>query len=388
MNPGGYSFTALSVNTRPACARPRPQPISSVLAAVLVLALASWSPQTPAQAAAPAAASAASAASAAAGESRAPSDWIEYTDETVTPVVDDVTEHLAAARAALTAKEQARAATSLQAAARALQGQADEVGTIERRRAAADMTLARDTHARMTALVKKIDATAAQVAAGKITTTAQLDRTIDKAARADLDRRWLVSDVTTWYPVGAEPQRHFDSALALYAKKDFKGAANEVRRAAAYVRLESARAIGDVKTELDGAAAALQRSAHQLDTGAVKSAATLQQTFARADHALATAHRAKAAENWSRKAYDKAGYELKAAAHGVSAAAAWSTDTVKHSAATAATEAHATGDKLARGGVWARDEVARAFDALGKALDRVGESIGVKKKAQPFDTGA
>lgn len=360
------------------------------VAAAAVLALAGGSLQTQAQAqiAAPAVAAAGSVPAAVPVESRAPTDWIEYTDETVTPVVDDVSAHLAAARAALTALDNDRAATALQAAARALQGQADALGKIESRRAAADMTLARDTHARMAALVKKIDASAAQVKAGKIVSTAQLDQTIDKASRADMERRWLVSDDTTWYPVNAEPQRHFDNAIALYLKKDVKGAAAEVRRSAAYVRLESARASGDAKTELDGAAAQLQRTAHQLDTGVVKSEAALQQSFARADHALAIAHRAKAAEHWSRKAYEQAGYELKAAAHGVEAAASWSAGKVESGATSAAADANATGDKLARGGVWARAEVAHAFDSLGKALNHVGESIGLKAKAQPFDTGA
>lgn len=368
-----------------------PRPRHGAVAAATLLALAAWALQAPAQAAvpvAPTAAAAASAASAVVPESRMPDAWIEYTDTTVTPVVDDVSRHLAAARTALAAKEPARAAASLQAAAGALQGQADEVGKIERRRAAADMALARDTHARMTALVKKIDATAARVAGGRITTAAQLDSSIDKASRADLERRWLVSDVTTWYPVGSAPQQHFDSAIALYLKKDARGAASEVRRGAAYVRLEAARATGDVKTGLDSAEAQLERTAHQLDTGTLKGEAALQQSFAQADHALAIAHRAKAAENWSHKAYDKAGYELKAAAHGVEAAASWSADAVKAGAAKAAAEARTTGDKLALGGVWAHDEVAHAFDALGKTLDHVGKAIGVKHKAQPFDTGA
>ncbi len=43
------------------------------------------------------------------------------------------------------------------------------------------------------------------------------------------------------------------------------------------------------------------------------------------------------------------------------------------------------GDKLASGGVWARDEVAKAFYSVGHALDDIGHEIGVRHKAAPFD---
>jgi len=46
------------------------------------------------------------------------------------------------------------------------------------------------------------------------------------------------------------------------------------------------------------------------------------------------------------------------------------------------------GDKLASGGVWAKDEVANGFESLGGALNRLGQSIGAKSKASSFDVGA
>lgn len=359
-----------------------------LLAAAIVLALSPWPRQAIAQTTHAAPAQSAPAAKATAPpQARAATDWIEYEDTTYTPVVDDVSSDLAAARSAMMAKDKDKAAASLQAAARALQGQADRVGQLERERAAADMKLARDTHARLDALVKKIDASADQVRAGKLVTTAQLDKTIDRAARADLDRRWLVSDVTAWYPVTEEPQRHFSSAAALYAKKDYKAAAAEVRRASAYLRLESARAVGDAKSSLVAADAALDRTAHALETGAASSEKSLDQVFAQAEHALAVAHRAKAAEDWSRKAYDKAGYELKAAAHGLDSAAGWTSAKASAAAAASSADARSIGDKLAGGGVWARQEVAHGFEAVGTALNQLGHAIGVKSKAAPFDTG-
>ena len=367
-------------------------PRLSLVAAAIVLALSQLPLNAAAQPAAPAAspapaAPAASVAAKAPVTTHSPSDWIQYEDTTYTPVVDDVSRALAEARAALAKKDNAKAAEALQSAARSLQAQADKVAKVDRQRAAADIKLARETHARMVALTRKLDATAAQVKAGMLPTTAALDKTLDKAARADLERRWLVTDVTGWYPVSEEPQRHFAAAVEAYAKKDYKASAVEVRKAASFLRLESARAVGDAKKGLDAAGVDLDNTARALDRAAVKSESALTTVFARAEHALAVAHRAKAAESWAHKAYDSAGYELEAASGSLKSAAAWTGGEAKSAADAAVGDAHAIGDKLARGGVWAKDEVAKGFDSLAASLNKLGQTIGGKSKASPFDVG-
>lgn len=342
--------------------------------------------QTSKQAAAPAATAVAPAKAPIAAKS--PTEWIQYDDMTVTPVLDDVSSQLAAARAALDKKDTAKAAEAMQAAARALEAQGDRVSKLDHQRAAADLKAAKEVHAKMVSLTRQLDATAAQIKAGKLSSTAALDKAIGKAQRADLERRWLVTDVTTWYPVADEPQRHFGAAVEAYAKKDYKAAASEVRKAASYVRLEAARATGDVKQGLETANSDLQKTAAALDKGALKAEKAMDKAFAGANHALALAHRARAAQSWARKAYDQAGYELKAAAQGLESAAAWTGAEAKSAASAAATDARAVGDKLASGGVWAKDEVAKGFESLGSGLNKLGQAIGSKGKATPFDVGA
>lgn len=361
---------------------------TTLLAAAIVAAFSQLPVAALAQSTVPATAAAAQATAKAPVATKSPSDWIQYDDLSYTPVVDDVSAHLAAARAALAKKDNAKAADAMQAAARALEAQGDKVSKLDRQRAAADMKHARDTHTRMVALTKQLDATAAQIKAGKLPTTTALDKTFGKAARADLERRWLVTDVTTWYPVSEEPQRHFGAAIEAYAKKDYKAAAAEVRKAAAYVRLEAARATGEAAKGLEAARGELEKTAQSLDKGAVKAEKDMDTVFAKANHALAIAHRTKAAESWARKAYDNAGYELKAAAHSVDSAASWAGGEAKGVASAATADARAVGNKLASGGVWAKDEVAKGFDSLGSALNKLGQSIGAKGKASPFDVGA
>jgi hypothetical protein len=362
----------------------------SPIAASALIAFAQVPMVVAAQTAKPAAAPVAAAASApkAVFAPKSPVEWIRYEDATYTPVLDDVSTHLSAVRAALAQKDNAKAAEAMQAAARALEAQGDRAAKVDRRLAAAELKAARETHAKLVALGKKLHAAAGQIKAGKVPTTAALDKTLGEASRADLERRWLVSDVTTWYPVAEEPQRHFGAAVEAYAKKDYKAAATEVRKAAAYIRLESTRAVGEIKKGLDVANAQLEKTARALDQGALKADKEMDQAFANANHALALAHRAKAAESWTHKAYAQAGYELKAAAHGLESAASWTGAEAKSATAAAAADARTVGDKLASGGVWAKDEVAKGFESLGSALNKLGQSIGSPGKASPVNTGA
>ena len=319
---------------------------------------------------------------------KSPTEWIQYDDLTMTPVIDDVSRHLAAVRTALAKKDSAKAAEAMHAAARALEVQGDRAAKLDRQRSAADLEAAKVVHAKMVALTRQLDAAATQIKAGKLATTAALDKTIGKAQRADLERRWLVTDATTWYPVAEEPQRYFGAAVEAYAKRDYKAAAADVRKAASFVRLETARAAGDVRKGLDAANADLEKTAAALDKGALKAQKDMENSFARANHALALAHRARAAESWARKSYDQVGYELKAAASGLESGAAWTGAEGKAAAAAASADARAIGDKLASGGVWAKDEIAKGFESLGSGLNKLGQSIGSKNKASPFDVGA
>lgn len=325
----------------------------------------------------------------------APQDWVIYDDTTYTPVVDDLSRHLDAARKAFDAKDRKKAATELRAAADELKREAgrairEEMPLVNQDKAllAQDTKFARDTARRMHASALKVRSAASAVESGRIKTKADLDKAIDKAARADMERRWLVTDVTRWYPVTEEPQQHFTAAVAAYARKDYRAAAAEIRKAQSYLRLEAGRASGKVGQELDGSVAQLGKVATSVEKGALKDEQSMAKAFAKAEHALALEHRSKAAESWLRKEYDKAGYDLKAAAHGLESAAGWVGGEAKAGAAATGADVRALGDKLALGVAWTRDEVAKGFESLGSGINALGEKIAGTQKAAPFHVGA
>jgi hypothetical protein len=203
-----------------------------------------------------------------------------------------------------------------------------------------------------------------------------------------MERRWLVTDVTTWYAVSEEPQRHFTDAVAAFAMKDYRAAATDIRKATSYLRLEADRATGAAKQELERVVGELDVLAASVERGAIKHEQSMTRVFARADHALALEHRSKAAESWARKEYDKAGYELKAAAQGLESAASWIGGEAKAGASATVADTRALGDRLVAGGAWTRDEIAKGFESLGNGINALGQKIGSTKKASPFDAQA
>ena len=313
-------------------------------------------------------------------DQRPTTDWISVEDTTFTPVADDVSRHLLAAGQAFDAKDNAKAAAELKAVSADLQGQ---IKQLTRKGEAQG-----PGSARLRTAVAAVDKAATDVGAGRLHTRAEFDRAFDKAFMADLDSRWIETDTTTWYPIVEEPQQHFSAAIAALAKKDDAAAAREIRKANAFIRLEAARATAGARTRLDQTVLDLDTLADSVAKGGVKDAGQVNQAFARAETALALSHRAKATESWTARQYHKAGYELKAAAHGLETAAGWAGDTVAAGARHTVTDTRALGDRLASGASWSKDEINKGFAHFDHALDDLAHKLGVGTDRTPAAAGA
>lgn len=92
-----------------------------------------------------------------------------------------------------------------------------------------------------------------------------------------------------------EPCRNFEAANDAFAHGENSQAAQHLRVAMAFLRLESARATADGKTALDASVLELQRLAVAVEDNQVRTVDVLQQAFARAHFALAGHHCIKSA---------------------------------------------------------------------------------------------
>ena len=124
-----------------------------------------------------------------------------------------------AARKAVEAKDSKKAAAELRAVANELKAQSGRATPIDNSRTPAETKLAQDIARRLQAIAMEVDDAAGALESGKLRTEAELDKVMDRAARANMDRRWEVTDVATRYPLSEEPQRHFTDAMAAFEKR-------------------------------------------------------------------------------------------------------------------------------------------------------------------------
>lgn len=290
-----------------------------------------------------------------------PKDWLVVDETDYIPVVDDFTEKLSAARKAFVAKDWKNSASDLRAAADRLDKEA--AGTSRRNKA------------QVSAAAKSLRELAGSVEGGKATSAKVLDAAIAKAHRADLERDWLVEDATTWYPYVDEPNAHFQSAHDSFLSKDYKKAAEEIRKGTAFVRMEEGSAIAKAKLDLSASERDLDRLAKNVEKGSAKDVKDLDNAFGRADEALALSHQIKANEAWDKKEAGKVERELKASAKHLENAAAWVGTEAKTAAADAIRDSRLLAAKLAEGSGYAIEEVGKGINDLGKNIADLGQKI-------------
>jgi hypothetical protein len=190
-----------------------------------------------------------------------------------------------------------------------------------------------------------------------------------------LERDWLVTDATTWYPYVDEPNAHFRSAHDSFLSKEYKKAAEEIRKGTAFVRMEGGSAIAKAKLDLSASERDLDLLAKNVEKGSVKDVKDLDNEFARADEALALSHRIKANEAWDKKELAKVEHELKAGAKHVEDAAAWTGAEAKSAAAATVRDTRTLAAKLAAGSGYAVEEVGKGINDLGKTIADLGQKI-------------
>jgi len=177
-----------------------------------------------------------------------------------------------------------------------------------------------------------------------------------------------------------EPKQSIRAAVAAYLNRQMRTAATEIRKAAAYLKLEAARATGDAKKALMDSVQELEKLAGDVQKGAVTDLKEMQNAFARAEHALGRHHYLKAMELRAKNDAQKTGRELQAAADYIDSGQVWLTQKMHEGVADTVNEARRVAAKMVYGTGAAADEVGKAFDGLGKELDKFGNSVAGLKK--------
>jgi hypothetical protein len=171
----------------------------------------------------------------------------------------------------------------------------------------------------------------------------------------------------------AEPDKTMAASHASFVKGDTAKASEGIRKAAAYVRKESDEAAANAKSDLEKAAASLDKLGRGVKNGTVKSADELKKTFASVDHALAdawhkTAEEAKTSEKDASEALGKAGVALDGAAR-------WSGTKLKEGAQASIRALKKAGSKASEGIKAETKQVEGWLKDIGNGIKEVGRKL-------------
>jgi hypothetical protein len=180
-------------------------------------------------------------------------------------------------------------------------------------------------------------------------------------------------DVLTYFV--ESPGEHFHKARQSFLKKDYKAAAEEIRKGEAFLRLQSARATVEGKKGLDASVEELEKLANDVEKGTVTSAKTLDNTFARAHHALAKHHYLKAIEYRAKNDTRRTGHALKAAAIHLEHGFAWAGHELEAGTVRVIKDTGLLAGKLVEGTGWVAEEVGKAIDKIGQEIDKLGKLL-------------
>lgn len=190
-----------------------------------------------------------------------------------------------------------------------------------------------------------------------------------------------------------EPCRHFEAARDQFIARQYPQAAEHLRKASAYLRLEAARGSVPGRAALNASVRELQAMALAVERGQVRSVDTLQQTFARAHYALASHHCIKSAHRCCRPAtfadeqeMTRTGHDLKSATRHLSRGLLWAGNEQDKETQQALSAAQVTADKLIRQDGGSQTDVERTIHRLhGKLEGLTGRKIMLAEPLTPSD---
>jgi hypothetical protein len=175
------------------------------------------------------------------------------------------------------------------------------------------------------------------------------------------------------------PGEHFHKARQSFLKKDYKAAAEEIRKGAAFMKLQVARATSEGKKLLTVSTDELEKLAMDVEKGTVTSAATLNHAFTRAHHALARHHYLKAVEYKAKGAATKLGHALKASAIHLEHGFAWAGHKLEAATVAVVKDTGLVAGKLIEAGGWIGKEAGKIIEKIGAEIEKLGKMLEPKK---------
>lgn len=177
-----------------------------------------------------------------------------------------------------------------------------------------------------------------------------------------------------------EHEHYFKKAHEAFLKKNYKTAAADIRKAVGFLKLDAAAADSEGKKALSDSVHELEKLATDMEIGKVASAKVLEQSFSRADYALAKAQHSKATESWAKKKIRETGHALRNAALHFENAAKWAGQKLEIVTVDVIKGTRIVASKLVDDAGWVQEEVGKGITAIGSEISKLGKKLEPAKK--------
>jgi len=177
---------------------------------------------------------------------------------------------------------------------------------------------------------------------------------------------------------------HFHKARENFLKGYIAAAADEIRIANAFLRLETSRATEEGKKALTSSIEELANLADKVELNMIADPVDLDQVFARANYALAEHRYLKAQEYHVKGEEEKAAIELKASAGNIERGFGWAGEKMEDGTIAAIRGTRLLAGKVIQAPGWVISKTGRILAAVGRGVGRgigavgrgTGEAIG------------
>lgn len=286
-----------------------------------------------------------------------PDGYLVASEEEWIPVINTVGQKLVEARKQYAAGSSDKAANDLRAAASAMREDAKAVQG--------------DLKSRLDQSAKDLEVTADKLAHGSVGGDA-LDKALVRAYRQDVPATWLYAQEETVRPFYERPSKHSAHALDLLARKDYAGAAAEIRRSTAFFRLAALSARDDDRELLQHNVDLLNKRAKQAEAGKL-TPDELRQTLAQVDAAYAASYLHQAEAHYAAKDAQHATRSLREAIARMRSRLHWVGKESEAASTSVVRGIEELADKLGRGAKVAAKDVASLFK---RAHNQVKTDVG------------
>lgn len=178
-----------------------------------------------------------------------------------------------------------------------------------------------------------------------------------------------------WIIFAHDPAGYLHDAWENILEGNLYDAAHNMRKAKAFLMLETHRADKEAKDDLAASTRELEKLIRTIEEGSAPAIKTLREAFAKAEYALAYHHHQKALSYKAKGDHEKATYALDAAATHLMYGSVWAGRELDQNDAVAAKEARAIARKVNRGAKWSPDRLREAIKGIGRGIKKLGNRL-------------